>query len=45
MRPPFGAFKVRIDPWEVDYGDQTPLAAPEEIQLESVSHTIEVEPA
>ena len=23
----FGNFRVRIDPWEVDYGDQTPLAS------------------
>lgn len=23
---PFGQYRIRIDPWEVDYGDQTPLA-------------------
>ena len=26
MSPLFGAFKVRVDPWEVDYGSETPLA-------------------
>ncbi len=25
----FGDFQIRVDPWEVDYGDQTPLASRE----------------
>ncbi len=27
---PFGQYRIRIDPWEVDYGDQTPLAPGED---------------
>jgi len=26
MTPLFGEFQVRVDPWEVDYGSETPLA-------------------
>ena len=27
----FGDFRFRIDPWEVDYGDQIPLAPSDEV--------------
>lgn len=40
----FGAYKVRIDPWDVDYGDQTPLS-PSSIESpdsDDVDHQIEV---
>jgi uncharacterized protein len=45
MQPAFGAFRVRIDPWEVDYGDQTPLAPQEEAQPVSVDHAVEFDDA
>lgn len=38
----FGDFRVRIDPWEVDYGDQTPLAPAEDQPHEQVDHEIEL---
>lgn len=38
----FGDFRVRIDPWEVDYGDQTPLAPADDQPDEQVDHEIEV---
>lgn len=38
----FGGLRVRIDPWEVDYGDQTPLASPEQRPDEQVDHEVEV---
>jgi len=38
----FGDYRVRIDPWEVDYGDQTPLAAASDQLDEQVDHEIEV---
>jgi len=38
----FGDFRVRIDPWEVDYGDQTPLASLDDIPNEQVDHEVEV---
>lgn len=37
----FGDLRVRYDPWEVDYGDQTPLAAPEQESAEKVDLEIE----
>ena len=37
----FGGYRVRIDPWEVDYGDQTPLAAPDHRSAEQVDHEVE----
>lgn len=44
---PFGNYRIRIDPWEVDYGDQTPLA-PTDDQVgdrDIVDHQVEVEDA
>lgn len=41
----FGDFRVRIDPWEVDYGDQTPLAPADDQPDEHVHHEIEVSDA
>ena len=41
----FGDFRVRIDPWEVDYGDQTPLAALDEHSDMQVDHELEVSDA
>ncbi len=38
----FGTFRVRIDPWEVDYGDQTPLSPAEGAPEEQVDHEIEL---
>ncbi len=38
----FGSFRVRIDPWEVEYGDQTPLAPVDDPAPEHVRHEIEV---
>ncbi len=40
--PLFGDFRLRIDPWEVDYGDQTPLALYEDRPEEQVDHEVEV---
>ena len=37
----FGDLKIRIDPWEVDYGDQTPLASSREGQHEHVDFEVE----
>jgi hypothetical protein len=37
----FGDFRVRIDPWEVDYGDQTPLAPADDQPDEKVDHEVE----
>jgi uncharacterized protein len=42
---PFGAYRVRIDPWEVDYGNQTPLASDAEQGREEVDLGVEVEEA
>lgn len=41
----FGEFRVRVDPWEVDYGDQTPLAAGGDEPSEQVDHEVEVKDA
>lgn len=38
----FGDYCVRIDPWQVEYGDQTPLAPAEDQPDEQVDHEIEV---
>ena len=38
----FGDFRVRIDPWEVDYGDQTPLLSLEARPDQQVDHEVEV---
>lgn len=38
----FGDFRVRIDPWEVDYGDQTPLAPSDDQPQQQVDHEVEV---
>ena len=43
--PVFGDFRVRVDPWEVDYGDQTPLAPSGEEPNEQVDHEVEVKDA
>lgn len=43
--PLFGHFRVRIDPWQVDYGDQTPLAPTGDQPDEQVDHEIEVSDA
>lgn len=40
--PIFGGFRVRVDPWEVDYGDQTPLAPTDDQPTEQVDHQVEV---
>jgi len=45
MTAVFGEFRVRIDPWEVDYGDQTPLAPTEDRLDETVEHEVECEDA
>jgi hypothetical protein len=37
----FGDFRVRIDPWEVDYGAQAPLAPVEDQPSEKVDHEVE----
>ena len=37
----FGDLKIRVDPWEVDYGDQTPLASSREGQHEQVDLEVE----
>lgn len=39
---PFGGFRVRIDSWEVDYGDQTPLISVTEEAEDSVDPSVEV---
>jgi hypothetical protein len=41
----FGDFRVRIDPWEVEYGDQTPLLPADDQPDEQVDHEIEVNDA
>ena len=38
----FGEYRVRIDPWEVDYGDQTPLASLDQRPDEQVDLDVEV---
>ena len=38
----FGEYRVRIDPWEVDYGDQTPLGSLDQRPAEQVDHDVEV---
>ena len=38
----FGGYRVRIEPWEVDYGDQTPLASSDQRPAEQVDHEVEV---
>ena len=38
----FGDYRVRIDPWEVDYGDQTPLESLSDRPTEQVDHEVEV---
>ena len=38
----FGDYRVRIDPWEVDYGDQTPLESLNDRPTEQVDHEVEV---
>ena len=37
----FGGYRVRVDPWEVDYGDQTPLASQDHGPAEQVDHEVE----
>lgn len=44
-QPVFGAFRVRVDPWEVDYGDQTPLAPSDDEPNEHVDHQVEAKDA
>lgn len=41
---PFGGYQIRIDPWEVDYGDQTPLAPQAELDDNGahVDHEVEL---
>lgn len=41
-RPIFGNYQVRIDPWEVDYGEQTPLASDAEQGNAEVDHQLEL---
>ena len=43
--PLFGDFRVRVDPWEVDYGDQTPLGPTGDEPNEQVDHAVEVKDA
>jgi hypothetical protein len=38
----FGDFRLRIDPWEVNYGDQTPLSPTDDEPDETVDHEIEI---
>jgi uncharacterized protein len=42
MATVFGEFRVRIDPWEVDYGDQMPLAPTDDELDEKVDHQVEI---
>ena len=42
MTPAFGDFRILIDPWEVDYGDQTPLESTEDRPDDEVDHEVEV---
>lgn len=44
MPPLFGPFQVRIDPWEVDYGSETPLEPLAASSDEEVALDIEVPP-
>ncbi|HWO25512.1 MAG TPA: hypothetical protein VNO30_42525 [Kofleriaceae bacterium] len=39
----FGELRVRYDPWEVDYGDQTPLELADEAEAEDERIDLEVE--
>ncbi len=41
----FGDFRVRVDPWEVDYGDQTPLGPLDDEPKEQVDHEVETKDA
>ena len=41
MNAIFGGYRVRVDPWEVDYGDQTPLASLDHRPVEQVDHEVE----
>ena len=38
----FRVFRVRVDQWEVNYGDQTPLAALDDRPDEQVDHEVEM---
>ena len=38
----FGGFRIRVDPWEVDYGGQTPLSVEDERPQEKVDHEVEL---
>ncbi len=40
--PLFGQFRLRVDPWEVDYGDQSPLHGTPDDTEETVDHHVEV---
>ena len=42
MPPLFGDFRVRVDLWEVDYGDQTPLSPLDDRPDEQVDHEVEL---
>ena len=42
MTPTFGDYRILIDPWEVDYGDQTPLESTEDRPDDEVDHEVEV---
>src|SRR5262245_9786393 len=44
MPPLFGPFQVRIDPWEVEYGSETPLEPLAEQPVEDVALDIELPP-
>jgi hypothetical protein len=44
MPPLFGPFQVRVDPWEVDYGSETPLSPLDNEPDEAVALDVEVAP-
>src|SRR5262245_59680870 len=43
MTPLFGEFQVRVDPWAVDYGSETPLAPSADQPDEDALDALEVE--
>jgi hypothetical protein len=44
MPPLFGTFQVRVDPWEVEYGSETPLEPLDDTPDEDVVLDVEVPP-
>src|SRR5262249_33147620 len=44
MTPLFGQFQVRVDPWEIDYGSETPLEPLDDDPDEDVVLDVELPP-